>query len=711
MKKTLPFLFLLAALLSFQPGQAQISFISSDTAGCPGLTVNFANTSTAGVDFYWNIGATTYNSINATHTFPTAGVYNVFLTAFDAGGNWVGSANSVVEIFGSSGQFYQSQETACPGDEITFSTWDNAILYKWDFGDGGTASTSQARHSYASAGTYTVELEVWSVCGVETITETITVSNSLPTPGFVYSAPAEACINDVVAFYASPTTGGFTPHLTYEWNFGDGTIITGPNRYPRHTYTTTGTFVVELTVSNACGMTSFYADNITITDTMAPTLISINPNMVPGCTSKRLRFYPSGQNMVDLHWDLGDGTITTERTPTHEYASTGTYTVVMTATSNCGVAKSLTETITVADSMTPSWPPTFWLIMDTVCPGSDFGPFYYMWDEQVSDWDFGDGTVLTGVAPMHQYSSPGIYKVTRTVTNECGNQLITSDTVVVDNSAKPPIPFFDWVSTCPGDSIRFKPHIPIPNTFGLRQSYNWHMLIWDFGDGTIDTVYDGSIHYAYSNTGRYTVKATAVNPCGESSSYEQMIEIGNQFVPNTNFQWLPKSQGGNYQPCEAVPFTVDNPFWIGNNTIYEYTWDFGDGTTFTGKDRTVMHTYATPGTYSVSLYAMNSCGNDNTYTQDITITGACVGIDDPKQASTIRVYPNPFTSQTSFEFGEVVSDGTLLIYDIMGREVHRVDQINSTSTTLGRGNLAPGLYFYELRTAQERIGSGKLMVQ
>jgi hypothetical protein len=51
-----------------------------------------------------------------------------------------------------------------------------------------------------------------------------------------------------------------------------------------------------------------------------------------------------------------------------------------------------------------------------------------------------------------------------------------------------------------------------------------------------------------------------------------------------------------------------------------FTWDFGDGNTKSG--RTVMHTYQSPGTYTVSVnvnYRCRPCTGDTTFTQQVTI--------------------------------------------------------------------------------------------
>ena len=57
------------------------------------------------------------------------------------------------------------------------------------------------------------------------------------------------------------TVGGGTPPLTYTWDLGDGLGDVGMN--VSHVYATAGTYEVELTVENACGV-SIFTDTVTV---------------------------------------------------------------------------------------------------------------------------------------------------------------------------------------------------------------------------------------------------------------------------------------------------------------------------------------------------------------------------------------------------------------------------------------------------------------
>jgi len=94
-------------------------------------------------------------------------------------------------------------------------------------------------------------------------------------------------------------------------------------------------------------------------------------------------------------------------------------------------------------------------------------------------------------------------------------------------------------------------------------------------------------------------------------------------------------------------------------------------------------------------------------------SGNFLGIDDPvANQFPVKVFPNPFQTKTTFLLGVNRSSKLFLeICDLAGRQVNRVDGINSTEVIIERGNLPAGLYFYRIFSSGIPVTSGKLIVQ
>lgn len=58
-----------------------------------------------------------------------------------------------------------------------------------------------------------------------------------------------------------------------------------------------------------------------------------------GCKAPcNVSFSNTSENASSYQWDFGDGSSSTERSPTHEYTESGDYTVKLTASSNGGAS-------------------------------------------------------------------------------------------------------------------------------------------------------------------------------------------------------------------------------------------------------------------------------------------------------------------------------------------------------------------------------------
>ncbi len=141
------------------------------------------------------------------------------------------------------------------------------IFYRWSFGDEtSVTNTISPVHAYENAGTYNVSLVVIDDQGSSGTSSTTAKIQSQQNrnPTAVVSASSTGYANDIMQFDGS---GSSDPDLedeivNYYWDFGDGTSGTG--EYTNHTYSKSGTYVVELTVKDINDATDSDSINVEI---------------------------------------------------------------------------------------------------------------------------------------------------------------------------------------------------------------------------------------------------------------------------------------------------------------------------------------------------------------------------------------------------------------------------------------------------------------
>lgn len=130
--------------------------------------------------------------------------------------------------------------------------------FVWDFGDGTTATTIDAVHTYTQPGVYMVKLVQHPSAGASD-TVAIALNLSLPagpsgTSNRLFS-PHTASFN--FAITARPYTFTFTNTSsgadTYLWKFGDGVTTTTDSITVVHTYQNSGAYQVNLSATNSNG--------------------------------------------------------------------------------------------------------------------------------------------------------------------------------------------------------------------------------------------------------------------------------------------------------------------------------------------------------------------------------------------------------------------------------------------------------------------------
>ncbi|WP_226921605.1 PKD domain-containing protein [Georgenia subflava] len=214
-------------------------------------------------------------------------------------------------------------------------------------------------------------------------------------------------------------------------------------------------------------------------------------------------------------------------------------------------------------------------------------------------WTFGDGGTATGATASHTYAAPGTYDVTLTVTDNDGASRSLTKEVTVAAADAPPVAAFTTAVT--GTTLAVDGRGSTDD--GTIASYGW-----EFGDG--GTATGATASHTYGSGGTFDVTLTVTDDNGQTDELTQQVTIAAANVaPTASFTTSPNGLTVGVDGTGS-----EDP----DGTIASYAWTFGDGATATGA--TASHTYATAGTYDVTLTVTDDDGATKSLTQEVTVS-------------------------------------------------------------------------------------------
>ncbi|MBW8683578.1 PKD domain-containing protein [Chitinophaga rhizophila] len=486
----------------------------------------------------------------------------------------------------------------------------NPVSWKWDFGNGFTSTDQSPSAAYTSPGVYKVTLTVKNATGnTSAATKTVTVWEK-PKPDFT-AGPATGCMPLNVSFTdkSDPVDGKIT---TYTWDFGDGTVGTGKS--PVHTYNNVLSPTVTLTVTNSNGCTASkrISNLVNVSAALLPDFSLSDQFLctVPGTLT--IKNTTTGPGNLSYKWDLGDGTIVTEKNPSaHNYTKKGTYQVKLTVTSDKGcIADKTSEAVNVANFTSDFQLPA------KVCE-NNFATITVKNTPQADkvSWSVDKGTITgDGVNAYFFPAGIGIAKITMTADYGKCQEKITKDINII---AAPKAAFVSEI----------KPICDAPVTVKLtNKSEGANSWNWDFGDGQTSTQQNPTV--TYKSLGSFNIKLTANSSSGCAITTENTVTLAKPEV--YAFASVPEG-------CIGLTTTFSS--YVSNgDSIISYEWDLGDGSPKSAAANPT-HTYSNEGTYPVSL----------TY---VTKNG-CKGTVSLHSYNAIRVYKRPKPDFSSPEAPEI----------------------------------------------------------
>ena len=290
-------------------------------------------------------------------------------------------------------------------------------------------------------------------------------------------------------------------------------------------------------------------------------------------------------------------------------------------------------------------------------------------------WDFGDGSPrVTAKYPdvnvQHIFNTVGVYRVMQIAIDSSTCNI--RDTAylnikVGDNRADPQFNAVK-VSGCNETVFRYRFDnltVPLPS-----QPFGNTSFKWIFGDGSASLITGASaVNHTYQSAGTYNVSLILIdsNFCNFPDTIKKQLRI----ATNVEAKFETPVAG-----CAPYLATFNNTSLAGQ----QFYWNFGDGSTST--QTSPQHLYSIPGSYTISLIAVDSS------TCNIADTTTATLIVSDKPTANFSASPQPpavnkaitFTNLSSTDavrFKWIFGDGDSLLINSAQSVEH---EYNSTGT-------------------------------
>lgn len=605
----------ISALLPYQPTSMNWRLSTLGSVVTPNADVFVSNPTAAGTVM---IGNTTYYRyrLPGTYVFNTAGIYDLPIvnTSTDIDNCSLQETVQIkIEVKQKPSADFSFTHSGCRTDSVAFSGPASTGTYtigswKWQFGDGDSASIKNPKHLYPATGTYQVKMVVTTTEGcLADTTKPLTIAPGAQAS--ITSSRDSACNGTTITF----SSGGAGAATAYYWDFGFGTPVTLTTNTPQTiTFPGPGMYTVKHVVTPAGNCA---------TDTVRKTIrIYALPN--PGFTFPNgclpvngvVQFNSTasasdGQAISTHLWNFGDPNANGANpntaavpNPSHTY-SYGTYTInyqVMTV-NGCVKDTSVTTTFNVE-------PQAIFNPLTDVCENS---PAFTIANGSVTNAVpgtgvySGPGTAANGLFTPSA-AGPGLHTI-RYVYTSTGNCTDTA-TQTIRVWAAPRASF-----TFPGGCLPTNGLVQFSNTSTISDGqglvYNWMFgdPNWNAGNPNTSSAQNPSHIYA---TGTYNIQLTVTSAGG--CSKDTTIAATFTLKPSLTY-------GALAAVCENLA-----PYSVATATVT-------NGVPGTG-------VYSGPGTNAAGMFNPAAAGpGTHTIKYLFTATGGC----RDSVSSTITVYASP----------------------------------------------------------------------
>ncbi len=263
--------------------------------------------------------------------------------------------------------------------------------------------------------------------------------------------------------------------------------------------------------------------------------------------------------------------------------------------------------------------------------------------------------------------NPGVYTLKVQETNNgCVGPYGQASTMVVTGPPSP-MSVVGPSPVCQGDTATYH-----------ASFYDGTFYTWSQTNGSIVSTSNDTIEASFPTSGTSQIHVNAINQCG-NASFTKTVLIA---------------------PIPAVPtITVSGNLLTSSSTTGNH-W-YLNGVSITGATAQT-YTYSTLGVYTV-VVTSGSCSSSSSPFN-------ATGVDEVTLNNSVSIYPNPFSTQTIVSFAQKQSNTTIVLSDILGKEV-RTMYFSGSEFVIEKGNLNEGVYFVKIVDENKNVINRKIIIQ
>jgi len=568
-----------------------------------------------------------------------------------------------------------ASDTICRNDTLVM-VGNGAVNYLWSSTNNPNLGTNDSLAvAPTNSTTYTLIGTDALGCASAPVSQTIVVGRRPTIFNFTNSSPT-ICENGTSTLNVQATSGvgGGGVILTYEWiPTGETTASVSVSPLATTLYT--------VNVIGQYGCFSTDTTTVFVDMTLVSPIVSLNPdslNICQGTTGTLDLVAICDVATATFAWagSTGGGINSTNDTLTvNNPTQTITYTVTVTDPAN-GCKSSATSSLYVRPTPTVNISsPT-----QTICLngsavinlniGNTGGA---LTSTYTTTWN---PSGLTGTSISVAPSASAYYVAT--VTSAYGCQRVDSIFINVDPTLVSPTISVtpSLVDFCAGN---LTPVQLIASTDAVQPTFSWTP---NNVGSTNDTVVVNP-----TNTTSFSVTVTDQFGCSSSA------------ISSVNVNAAPMA---DFTSVLGTSNTVD--FTSTSTGGIAFSWTFGDGSTSAIENPT--HSYATPGTYDVTLVVTNAAGCTDTIIKSVVVTNSS-SISENNQLTNFNVFPNPSNGLFNIQLKSNELSSKITVMNLLGEVILAKDLVQTSNgkfeLQIDLSNYPNGIYLIDLTSENQTV--------